>query len=103
MSITLEAANFLRGFAASKAFLEAEAMVKERVLAGRVVNRAQALAPVLTGKLRESIRIQGEGVDNGKPFIDVGSTVDYAAYVEYGTVTAPAHPFLRPALAEEGG
>ena len=101
MSINLESAAFLEGLAKSKVFLEAEAMVKERETAGRIVDRAQALVPVESGELRDSIQIQSEGVDRGRPYIDVGSKEPYAVYVEYGTSRQSAEPFMRPAIAEE--
>jgi HK97 gp10 family phage protein len=101
MGISLDAIKFLEGVASSKTFLEAEAMVIERERAGRIVNRAKELVPVETGELRDSIKIQGEGVDKGMPYVDVGSTDEHALYVEYGTSHSQAEPFLRPAIAEE--
>jgi HK97 gp10 family phage protein len=101
VSINLESAAFLQGLKESRVFLEAEAMIKQRERATRIVERAKALAPVLTGELRESIKIQGEGIDKGMPYIAVGSTDDHALFVEYGTSHSAAEPFLRPAIAEE--
>lgn len=60
-------------------------------------NTARELCPVDTGRLRSSITMkQGEGV-NG-PYVEVGTNVAYAAWVEYGTSKSPAQPFLRPGL-----
>jgi hypothetical protein len=52
---------------------------------------------VRTGLLRNSItwRI---GVDALSPYVDVGSSVVYAPYVELGTRFMAARPYLRPAL-----
>jgi HK97 gp10 family phage protein len=100
MSANFESAAFLEGFAKSKVFLEAEAMIKERETAARIADRAKQLAPVLTGELRDSIKIQGEGVDKGKPYIDVGTTDDHALFTEYGTSREAPRPFMRPAIAE---
>jgi HK97 gp10 family phage protein len=101
MSATLESAAFLEGLAGSRVFLEAEAMVKERETAARIATAAQQFAPVLTGELRDSIKVQGEGVDKGMPYVDVGTTDDHALYQEYGTSHNAAHPFMRPAIAME--
>ncbi|MEM3737551.1 MAG: HK97 gp10 family phage protein [Candidatus Bathyarchaeia archaeon] len=65
--------------------------------AERVVGNAKALAPVRTGHLMDSIRILGEGDLE----VTVGSEVEYAGYVEYGTSRMPARPYLRSAIALE--
>jgi HK97 gp10 family phage protein len=83
-----------------------------------IQQRAQALAPVDTGALRESIAVSID--DTGKTVVGtVGPNVDYAAYVEFGTGKAgasspgagagpynpnwpgmPAQPYMRPAFDE---
>jgi phage gpG-like protein len=52
---------------------------------------------VRTGRLRGSItwRI---GQDTRSPFVDVGTAVFYAPFVELGTSRSPAYPYLTPAL-----
>ncbi|BBD01841.1 HK97-gp10 family putative phage morphogenesis protein [Sphingobium sp. YG1] len=72
-----------------------------------VADRARQLAPVDTGRLRDSIgvsltppsemsfSIRGEGV---RVFIGPAADVAYAPYVEFGTWRQAAHPFMRPAL-----
>lgn len=72
-----------------------------------VADRARQLAPVDTGRLRDSIgvsltppremsfSIRGEGV---RVFIGPAADVIYAPYVEFGTWRQAAHPFMRPAL-----
>lgn len=52
---------------------------------------------VQTGRLRSSITWQ-LGKDEIGLYVDVGSGVYYAGYVELGTSRAPAYPYLRPAL-----
>jgi phage gpG-like protein len=52
---------------------------------------------VRTGRLRGSITWRA-GADGRSPYVDVGSAVVYAPFVELGTSRAPAYPFLRPAL-----
>lgn len=72
---------------------------------------AKALAPVDTGRLRGSI---GTTLDVGKDYVlaNVGTVVEYAVFVEYGTgkkgeagvphrqdwLGMPPHPYLRPSF-----
>lgn len=52
---------------------------------------------VRTGRLRASITWR-LGKDGESPYVDVGTAVHYAPYVELGTSRMDARPFLRPAL-----
>lgn len=52
---------------------------------------------VRTGRLRGSITWR-LGSDIVNPYVDVGTAVHYAPFVELGTRYAPPYPFLRPAL-----
>lgn len=62
--------------------------------AGQAVKqRAASLAPVETGALARSITARWTGNT-----VDVGTPISYAMFQEYGTVTVPASPYLRPAL-----
>jgi HK97 gp10 family phage protein len=63
-------------------------------LANEVKEEAKLIVPVKTGKLRESIEINKEDQEN----IKIGSKVDYAIFVELGTIKQSAQPFLRPAI-----
>jgi len=81
-----------------------------------VEGQAKLLAPVDTGRLRSSIttasgfgqrtKPTGKGavgtdiIASPKDKLEtfVGTPVDYAPYMEYGTVKTNAQPFLRPAL-----
>jgi HK97 gp10 family phage protein len=65
----------------------------------RVQNAARELCPVDTGRLRSSI-VHKPGRDGRGPYVEVGTNVAYAAYVEFGTSRQMAQPYLRPALAE---
>jgi HK97 gp10 family phage protein len=58
-----------------------------------VQSQAKLLAPVDTGRLRASIdrRIEGRTAY-------VGTNLDYAPYVEYGTRYMRAQPYFEPAL-----
>jgi HK97 gp10 family phage protein len=61
---------------------------------------AKTNAPVDTGHLRRSIT--HELINGGKrsQHARVGTNVSYAIFQEVGTRFHPAHPFLRPAMAE---
>jgi phage gpG-like protein len=52
---------------------------------------------VITGRLRGSITWR-VGQDAASPYVDVGSNVEYAPYVELGTSRMPPYPYLRPGL-----
>lgn len=58
---------------------------------------AKDLCPVDTGNLRNSI---GHKVDDAEQAVYIGTNVDYAPYVELGTVKMDAQPFLKPAAAD---
>ena len=62
-------------------------------IAGNVESYAFRLAPIDTGAMRRSIR-----VDSLPGSRQIGAAVDYSAFVEQGTRHMPAQPFLRPAL-----
>lgn len=57
---------------------------------------AKLECPVDTGRLRNSITHQVEG-ENA---VYIGTNVEYAPYVELGTVHQAAQPYLRPAAQE---
>jgi len=80
-----------------------------------VESQAKALAPKKTGRLQGSITTQpaeGNGTRPQAPAtaadeispprepgeVFVGTALEYAPYVEYGTVRTEAQAFLRPAL-----
>lgn len=52
---------------------------------------------VRTGRLRSSIS-WALGEDTLSIYVDIGTNVEYAAYVELGTSRAKPYPYLRPAL-----
>lgn len=53
------------------------------------------LAPVDTGRLRGSITHEVEG-----DTVYIGTNVEYAPYVEYGTSKTKAQPFLKPGIQD---
>lgn len=67
----------------------------------KMKGEAQKLCPVDTGRLRSSITLT-QGRDARGFFVDVGTNVEYASYVEYGTEKSPAQPFIRPAYILAG-
>ena len=73
-----------------------------REIAKPVQERAKQLVPVLTGKLRDSIRLSTGGPKkSGEARINVITRVPYWGQVEFGNVHQSAQPFLRPALIEQ--
>lgn len=54
---------------------------------------AKQNCPVDTGKLRASITTEVGNLE-----AEVGTNVEYALYVEFGTSKQSAQPFMRPAL-----
>lgn len=55
-------------------------------------NYAKYICPVDTGRLRNSITHTSDG-----EYAYIGTNVEYAPYVEYGTSKTQAQPFLKPA------
>lgn len=104
--------NLMTWMQGSKAVVQAAA---ERGVyrAGLLVEGdAKRLCPVDTGRLRSSITTEIKYGRNN-PIASVGTNVEYAPYVEFGTgergdqsvdhridwLGQPPHPYLRPALA----
>lgn len=76
--------------------------IRVESLAKQLASHTKPSAPgtgpaVQTGRLRGSITWR-LGDDAVSPYVDVGTAVSYAAYVELGTSRMGARPFLRPAL-----
>lgn len=61
------------------------------------VNRAKELAPYRTGTLRRSIASEP---GPGKMEVTIGTDVEYAPYLEFGTSRMSPRPYLRPAIEE---
>ena len=78
--------------------LISKAIIKALNLSALVVKtQAKMLQKPRTGNLRASI---GSRVENLRQEAFVGSPVEYAPYVEYGTRYMQAKPYLRPALEQ---
>lgn len=69
----------------------------------RIVARAQQLAPVKTGALRNSILyVVGESAGLTGHYLSIQVGMPYGIYQEFGTRNIPPHPYIRPALIEAG-
>jgi len=64
-----------------------------QVISVNIVNEAKYLCPVDTGRLRASIHYK----QVGRLHYLVGTNVEYAPYVEFGTRKMSAQPYLLPA------
>ena len=83
----------------SKAFIRLMDEKKEEILteAGRfVTGEAKLRAPVDTGDLRKSIK----EVMYDDMTIQIGTSVEYSEYVEFGTSRQSPQPYLLPAYEE---
>lgn len=67
-----------------------------------IENQAKELCPVKTGNLRRSIETRFGESSGAKATALVGSAVDYAPYVEFGTSRMAARAFLRGGFDEAG-
>ena len=65
------------------------------IIGGKGETYAKMLCPVDTGRLRNSIT----HVQEDESTEIIGTNVEYAPYVDLGTVKQRAQPFLRPAAA----
>lgn len=76
---------------------KAEAMAKTLVkkVGLDTVTRAQALVPVDTGNLKNSIGVDFDADELG---FEAGPTANYGHYVEYGTSRMSPRPYMRPAF-----
>lgn len=68
----------------------------------RMESVAKGLCPVDTGRLRSSIQHE-ISLDDGEITGRVGTNVEYAPYVEFGTRYWAGKPFLIPALYQVVG
>lgn len=71
--------------AALDAFLRTQGIRIADQAANRVLDRARATAPVKTGAYRAGLTVEHSTTPNGRPAVNVGSTVRHARFVEAGT------------------
>lgn len=83
-------------FRAEQARIGAIAVAQQRaaLVAQQIRTDAARACPVDTGRLRQSLTVQKIGDGHYR----VGTNVNYAAYVEFGTRFRAATPYLRPAI-----
>lgn len=92
----------MRDLRAHMAQMEVRSENALRATGYAVQNTAKMLCPVDTGRLRASIYSRS-GRDSRGYFVEIGTNVAYAAFVEFGTSRARAQPYLVPALARATG
>jgi HK97 gp10 family phage protein len=80
-----------------------------RRIGGEIAEDAKRLAPVRTGRLRDSIHVSDVSdkhviveANPRNPDTSAGNE-PYAGYVEYGTSDTPREPFLAPATYKYRG
>lgn len=86
------------GISASDAIDAASDEIKNTALS--IERNAKQRTPVDTGRLRGSIQSQFSESMGGVQ-ADIGTNVEYANFIEYGTRKMAARPFLNPAFDEE--
>lgn len=91
-------------FVANAGRIGAAAATVLRKTASDIEADAKALAPVDTGALRSSISttITGDG-RGGAMTAEIGPTVEYGVFQEYGTSTQSGTPFMGPAYDRRVG
>lgn len=101
-AIMLDAEGFMRDLQAHLSKLEIDTEDDLVRVGLRVQSVARSLCPVDTGRLRSSI-VMRKGRDGLGFYVEVGTNVSYAAFVEFGTSRQAAQPFLTPAIAQASG
>lgn len=101
-SIELDAVAFMQSLRTHLAQLELDTEDDLVRVGLRVQARARSLCPVDTGRLRSSI-VMRKGRDGMGFYVEIGTNVSYAPFVEFGTSRQRAQPFLLPAVAEATG
>jgi HK97 gp10 family phage protein len=98
-AVSVEDRAFLEGLGV--AIRETDADVEQTLVqtGHGVVRVAQGLVRRHSGELAGSIKVQGSGMTQTGPYVDVGTTNDHAIFQEYGTAFMPAKPYMRPALS----
>lgn len=67
------------------------------IIGGKAETYAKEITPVRTGNLRNSIT---HTVEEEEKAAVIGTNVEYAPYVELGTVKQRPQPYLRPAIED---
>lgn len=101
-AIQLDSSAFMASLIAALGRMEVESEDALVAVGLQIESTARGLAPVDTGRLRSSI-IMTKGRDGTGFFVQIGTNVSYAAYVEFGTRYMRPQPFLLPAVALGSG
>jgi HK97 gp10 family phage protein len=101
-AITLDSSAFMASLQRHLAQMEVATEDKLVVVGIQIQNAARSLCPVDTGRLRSSI-IMTKGRDSRGFYVEIGTNVKYAAFVEFGTSKQRAQPYLLPAVAMASG
>lgn len=78
--------------------VDPEFQARMELIGQEALSFARDHAPVATGNLRDSLKV--ERLSNGGR--RVSTDVDYWLFPEFGTVNMPAEPYLRPTLTALG-
>jgi len=99
-SLELLAAEF--ALAGPRAVARAKIVLKKT--AQDIKANAKAIAPVDLGTLRESIGTSDlRLLSAANMFVEIGPTVDYGGYVEYGTSRMAPQAYMGPSLDRYAG
>jgi HK97 gp10 family phage protein len=101
-AIELDSAAFRRDLVAHLKQMEVHSEQALVRVGYQVLSKARYLCPVDTGRLRASI-ILTQGRDGQGFYVEIGTNVHYARFVEFGTRYNRAQPFLLPAVALASG
>lgn len=78
---------------------KAEKYAKDELSKPKLHKNGEIRPNVVTGRLRNSISHKVVNKGRGQT-VNVGTSVEYAPFVELGTIKSPAYPFLKPAALE---
>ena len=86
-----------------KSFSRSTLRTALRNAAKPVVREAKDLVVVDTGEVRDHIGFSAKVLRDGRGFVDIGvrNPVFHGIFLELGTSTQAARPFLRPAIAKK--
>lgn len=102
-SVTVDDRAFERAFGSVLKEIDAICEKAGMKTAERVRDIAQSLVHKQTETLELDIEVRSSGRDADGYYVEVGTVeadVVYGLYQEFGTSKMPAHPFMRPAIAE---
>lgn len=63
-----------------------------------IKSQIQSITPVMTGRLRDSIDVEGSSLSPYQYEAYIGTDVPYGEIVEFGSGTRPPKPYFRPVI-----